>query len=59
MVDGYYNDKYFRRNFDGSIDIWRLYNLFISANKQSCIDRFLDRGLNARMVVNNISSYLM
>jgi hypothetical protein len=59
MVDGYYNDKHFGRSFDGSIDMWRLYNLFTSANKQSYIDRFLDRGLNASMVVNNISSYLV
>jgi hypothetical protein len=59
MVDGYYNDKHFGRSVDGSIDMWRLYNLFTSANKQSYIDRFLDRGLNASMVVNNISSYLV
>lgn len=59
MVDGYYKDKHFGRSFDGSIDMWRLYNLFSSANKQSYIDRFLDRGLNAADVVNNISSYLL
>jgi hypothetical protein len=58
MVDGYYNDPNFGRRFDGSIDMWRLYNLFTSANKQSYIDKFLDRGLNASMVVDNISSYL-
>jgi hypothetical protein len=59
MVDGYYNDKHFGRSVDGSIDMWRLYNLFTSANKQSYIDKFLDRGLNASMVVDNISSYLV
>lgn len=59
MVDGYYNDSNFGRRFDGSIDMWRLYNLFTSANKQSYIDKFLDRGLNASMVVDNISSYLV
>jgi len=38
--------------------MWRLYNLFTSANKQSYIDKFLDRGINAVEVVNNITSYL-
>jgi len=59
MVDGYYNDSNFGRSVDGSIDMWRLYNLFTSANKQSYIDKFLDRGLNASMVVDNISSYVV
>ena len=59
MVDGYNNDSNFGRSVDGSIDMWRLYNLFTSANKQSYIDKFLDRGLNASMVVDNISSYLV
>ncbi len=58
LVEGYYNDKNFGRSADGSIDMWRLYNLFTSANKQSYIDKFLDRGINAVEVVNNITSYL-
>jgi hypothetical protein len=58
LVEGYYNDPHFGRSADGFIDMWRLYNLFTSANKQSYIDKFLDRGLNASMVVNNIGSYL-
>lgn len=58
LVEGYYHDPHFGRSADGSIDMWRLYNLFTSANKQSYIDKFLDRGLNATMVVNNIGSYL-
>ena len=58
LVDGYYNDKHFGRNTSGDITLWKLYNLLTSANKQSYIDRFLERGLNATNVVNNISSYL-
>lgn len=58
LVEGYYNDPHFGRSLDGSIDMWRLYNLFTSANKQSYIDKFLDRGLNAAMVVDKIASYL-
>lgn len=45
MVAGeYYHDKAFSRNDNGSIDLWRLYNLFTGANKSSYIDTFLDRG---------------
>lgn len=40
----YYQDKAFCRNENGSIDLWRLYNLFTGANKSSYIDTFLDRG---------------
>lgn len=57
MVEGYYNDPNFGRSADGSINMWKLYNLFTSANKQSYIDKFLDRGLNAANVLNNISGY--
>jgi len=45
MVAGeYYHDKAFSRDENGSIDLWRLYNLFTGANKSSYIDTFLDRG---------------
>lgn len=40
----YYHDKAFNRDENGSIDLWRLYNLFTGANKSSYIDTFLDRG---------------
>lgn len=40
----YYHDDAFSRNDNGSIDLWRLYNLFTGANKTSYIDTFLDRG---------------
>ena len=45
MVAGeYYHDKAFNREENGSIDLWKLYNLFTGANKSSYIDTFLDRG---------------
>jgi hypothetical protein len=47
VVKDYYNDKSFCRNTDGSISLWRLFNLFTNANKSSYIDNFLDRNLNA------------
>lgn len=40
----YYHDDAFSRNPNGSIDFWKLYNLFTGANKSSYIDTFLDRG---------------
>lgn len=43
----YYKDESFCRNDDGSINLWRLYNLFTGANKSSYIDTFLDRSVNA------------
>jgi len=40
----YYMDDSFSRNPNGSIDLWKLYNLFTGANKSSYIDTFLERG---------------
>lgn len=50
----YYQDKSFCRNDDGSISLWNTYNLFTGANKQSYIDTFLDRGVNAFDFTNNV-----
>jgi len=47
IVKDYYADKSFCRSSDGSINLWRLYNLFTGANKSSYIDNFLERGANA------------
>jgi hypothetical protein len=58
VTEGYFKDKHFGRERDGSIDLWKIYNLFTSANKSSYIDRFLDRGVNASTVVSNLESYL-
>lgn len=43
----YYKDDSFCRNEGGDISLWRLYNLFTSANRNSYIDSFLDRAVNA------------
>ncbi|WP_132055375.1 DUF3871 family protein [Pseudocnuella soli] len=43
----YYRDQSFCRDAGGDINLWRLYNLFTAANKQSYIDTFLDRAVNA------------
>ena len=47
VCQSYYTDKSFCANEDGSINLWRLFNLFTGANKSSYIDSFLDRSANA------------
>ena len=58
IVKEYYKDDHFSQQEDGSIDLWRLYNLFTSANKNSYIDTFLDRGVNAYQFVHGINNAL-
>ena len=55
IARNYYHDKSFCRNNDGSINLWRVYNLFTEANKNSYIDTFLDRSVNATDFLNGIS----
>jgi len=54
VVKDYYRDESFCKNQDGTINLWRLYNLFTGANKSSYIDSFLDRGVNAYHLVEQI-----
>ena len=55
IAKDYYQDESFCRSNDGSISLWNVYNLFTGANKQSYIDTFLDRGVNAFDFVENLS----
>lgn len=54
----YYRDESFCRESDGSLNLWRLYNLFTGANKSSYIDTFLDRSVNALQFVEQVRSGL-
>jgi len=47
VVRDYYRDGPFCRQENGRINLWRLYNLFTGANKNSYIDSFVDRSVNA------------
>lgn len=47
VVRDYYKSDSFSRNGNGSINLWRLYNLFTSANKSSYIDSFANKAVNA------------
>ena len=43
----FYSDNSFCSDPDGTINLWKLYNLFTGANKNSYIDSFLDRSVHA------------
>lgn len=45
VSDEFFKDKVHGRDTNGSIDLWRVYNLLTSANKSSYIDTFLDRNV--------------
>ena len=47
VVRDYYNDNSFCKNDDGTINLFKIYNLFTGANKSSYIDSFVDKGVNA------------
>jgi hypothetical protein len=55
IVKDYYQCPNFSRNSDGSISLWKLYNLFTEANKSSYIDSNLERNVNAYELVNNLT----
>lgn len=50
----YYRDQSFCREADGSISLWKVYNLFTGAVKSSYIDSFLDRNVNSFELTNGI-----
>lgn len=54
IVKEYYDNYAFSREDDGSLNLWKLYNLFTGANKSSYIDGFLNRGMNAYNFINGI-----
>ena len=58
VARNYYQDKSFCRSTDGSINLWKVYNLFTGANKNSYIDNYLDRSVNATGFLNGISEAL-
>jgi hypothetical protein len=51
----YYGDESFCRNGDGTIDMWKLYNLFTGAVKNSYIDTFLDRNVGSTEFISTMA----
>jgi hypothetical protein len=58
VAKDYYRDNSFCRMEDGSINLWRLYNLFTGANKSSYIDTFIDRSVNSFQFVDQLRGAL-
>ena len=54
VVRDYYKDKSFCRLPDGSISLWRLFNLMTGANKSTYVDQFLDRSINVYDTIEQI-----
>lgn len=57
-VKNYYNDPNFKRDSNGKINLWKLYNLFTSANKSSYIDSNLERNVNTFEFVTGLANSL-
>ncbi|SDZ48680.1 MULTISPECIES: DUF3871 family protein [Rhodonellum] len=47
IAECYYSDPNFQRQDNGSIDLWKFYNLMTGATKHSYIDKYLERGVNS------------
>lgn len=58
VVRQYYNCPNFKKEEDGSINLWNLYNLFTEANKSSYIDNNLERNVNAYGLIQNLGNSL-
>jgi hypothetical protein len=54
VVKDYYKDRSFCKDQHGRINLWKLYNLFTGVNKNSYIDSFLERSVNAYSLVEEI-----
>jgi hypothetical protein len=58
IAKDYYKDESFCREENGDINLWNMFNLFTGANKNSYIDTFLSRGVNAFDFSKGISKAL-
>ena len=58
VVKNYYKDPIFSRNENGEINLWQLYNLATSANKNSYIDSNLEKNANAFQFVQGLADSL-
>lgn len=58
VVKNYFHDPNFSCTGDGTINMWRLYNLFTEANKSSYIDNNFERNVNAYDLTNNLVNSL-
>ncbi|GAB3422044.1 DUF3871 family protein [Niabella aquatica] len=59
VVGNYYRNRDFGCNDIGTIDLWRLYNLFTGANKSSYIDAFASKSVNAFSFVDGLRTAML
>lgn len=57
VVKDFYSDANFSSNADGTISLWRLFNLLTGVNKSTYIDNFLTRACNASEIVLEIAQH--
>lgn len=55
VVKDYYSDESFCRDNSGSVNLWKLFNLFTGANKMSYIDSFLDRNVSCQQFISGMN----
>jgi hypothetical protein len=58
VAKDYFQDKSFCRAEDGNIDMWKVYNLYTSATKNSYIDTFLDRTTGSFVFISELINHL-
>ncbi len=56
VVKDYYGCSNFKRNQNGEISLWNLYNLFTEANKSTYIDNFIERSVCAYEFVQELGN---
>ena len=58
IIKDYHIDPNFARFENGTIDFWRLYNLFTEANKSSYIDTNFEKNVNAFEFINYLANFI-
>ena len=58
IARNYYRDEDFSRDSNNTINLWNVYNLFTGAIKNSYIDNFLNKSVNATEFIYGISEAL-
>lgn len=58
IVKDYHSDPNFARFENGTIDFWRLYNLFTEAAKSAYIDTNFEKNVNAYEFINYLVNFL-
>lgn len=58
ILKNYIEDKHFKADSNGYINLWSLYNLFTESSKSNYIDNFLSRNCNSYEFLNHLKDAL-